>query len=234
METFKHFETTYAIKKKLVFDNNFEDNYIKTLQESENKQKLFDFISDKKKFSLKSNFDQKGTKSFLNGKDIAMQKIELNDEIENEEMDNQKNVVKKSPNKKLYSSKSYKLVTLNKINKKYNKQETKIKNGKRKNSKSSKYLSIFSENNLKLKGIKNDDFALEDDFKSNIIKTDIKTAKKYSRKSLSKKPKKNKDLIINKSIGSILTVDSKKYRKKKYSSKYETLEEILFVLDQKI
>ena len=44
METFKHFETTYAIKKKLVFDNNFEDNYIKTLQESENKQKLFDLI----------------------------------------------------------------------------------------------------------------------------------------------------------------------------------------------
>ena len=209
METFKHFETTYAIKKKLVFDNNFEDNYIKTLQESENKQKLFDFISDKKKFSLKSNFDQKGTKSFLNGKDIAMQKIELNDEIENEEMDNHKNVVKKSPNKKLYSSKSYKLVTLNKN-------------------------QLISENNLKIKGIKKDNFALEDDFKSNIIKTDIKTVKKYSRKSLPKKSKKNKDLIINKSKSSILTVDSKKYRKKKCGSKYETLEEILFVLDQKI
>ena len=55
---------------------------------------MLDFISDKKKLCLKSHFDHKGAKRFLNGKDEAMKKIELNENIEENEINSPKNDIK--------------------------------------------------------------------------------------------------------------------------------------------
>ena len=67
------------------FDINMKERNLLTAQNIDNKQRLLDFISDKNKLSLKSYFDHKGTKEFLNGKNEAMKKIELNENIDNEE-----------------------------------------------------------------------------------------------------------------------------------------------------
>ncbi len=64
------------------FEQNVGDRLILSVQDFNNRQKLIDFISDKKKLSLKSYFDHRGTKAFLNGKDEAMKRIELNENIE--------------------------------------------------------------------------------------------------------------------------------------------------------
>lgn len=62
-------------------DKDLHHQYLNTNQQMSNQQQLFDFISDKGKISLKSYFDQKGSIEFLNGKSEAMQKIELNEFI---------------------------------------------------------------------------------------------------------------------------------------------------------
>lgn len=85
-------------------------------------QKLLDFISDKSKIVLKSCFDHKGSKQFLEDKKEAMKKIELNESILEENLNKNKNKIKKL--KVIYSLKLNPILNdhlLNKIedNKKY-------------------------------------------------------------------------------------------------------------------
>ena len=75
------------------------------LNESENlrdKKYLFDFISSKNKIVLKSCFDHKGAKKFLSDKKKAMDKIVLEDDILDENIE--KNKKKKKPNVKSKTS----------------------------------------------------------------------------------------------------------------------------------
>ena len=75
------------------------------LNESENlrdKKSLFDFISSKNKIVLKSCFDHKGAKKFLSDKKKAMDKIVLEDDILDENIE--KNKKKKKPNVKSKTS----------------------------------------------------------------------------------------------------------------------------------
>ena len=71
-----------------------------------NKQKLIDFISDKNKLILKTKFDHKGTKEFLQKKNKALERIELNSSIESEESEkdkinsNHKNKIRKKASHK--------------------------------------------------------------------------------------------------------------------------------------
>lgn len=69
------------------FDTNIKERLVMTAQDLDTKQKLLDFISDKNKLSLKTNFDQKGTKEFLLEKNDALKKIELNEDIEDDTSD---------------------------------------------------------------------------------------------------------------------------------------------------
>ena len=62
-------------------DKDLNHQYLNTNQQMSNQQQLFDFISDKGKISLKSYYDQKGSIEFLKGMSEAMQKIELNEFI---------------------------------------------------------------------------------------------------------------------------------------------------------
>ncbi len=68
-------------KKNKLSKNNINNKYLFTNQQYNTPQELFDFISDKGKISLKSYFDQKGSNEFLSGKSEAMKKIELNENI---------------------------------------------------------------------------------------------------------------------------------------------------------
>ena len=73
-----------------------DDCYRKLILSEKNlnsKQKLYDFISNKNKLSLKSKFDNIGTRTFLEEKDEAMKKIELNEEIDGGSTDIEKNEV---------------------------------------------------------------------------------------------------------------------------------------------
>ena len=96
------------------------------------KQKLLDFISDKNKLTLNSYFDHRGTKAFLHGKNEAMKKIELNENIEDIQINKRKS--DKKIEKKLNKMKSAAYIAkIGNTHKKY----------KKKKSVSSKYLTIF-------------------------------------------------------------------------------------------
>jgi hypothetical protein len=85
------------------------------LNESENlrdKKSLFDFISSKNKIVLKSCFDHKGAKKFLSDKKKAMDKIVLEDDILDENIEKSKkkkklNVKSKTSEKKNLRSESH-------------------------------------------------------------------------------------------------------------------------------
>ena len=132
-------------------DFNSNNRFILT-KDDLNKQKLFDFISDKKKLSINSYFDHIGAKKFLNGKEEAMKKIELNEILEEEEQI-KKNKRKKSLKKRWNKMKSTEYL----VNKKYNENNDinndesiiKIKKSKKKKSKSSKYVNNIMNNKLK-------------------------------------------------------------------------------------
>ena len=83
------------------FDIIVKEKQYLTSKELDNRKKLLDFISDKKKLSLKSVFDHKGTKSFLSDKELAMKRIELNENIEKINVDEIENKsIKKVRHKK--------------------------------------------------------------------------------------------------------------------------------------
>ena len=78
----QYFTESKEIDASSPFEINLGKRYLLTAQDCNNKQKLLDFISDKKKITLKSVFDHKGTKAFLNEKNEAMKRIELDENIE--------------------------------------------------------------------------------------------------------------------------------------------------------
>lgn len=80
-------------------ENDLKNKYLKTNQQFNTLQKLFEFISDKGKITLNSYFDQKGSIEFLNGKSEAMKKIELNEFILDENIEKNKNDKKEKKNK---------------------------------------------------------------------------------------------------------------------------------------
>ena len=86
-----------------------------------NKQKLIEFISDKNKLILKTKFDHKGSKEFLQKKNKALERIELDSSIESEESEKNKNNSKhknKIPKKASHKSPKHKrnIKSLNKEN----------------------------------------------------------------------------------------------------------------------
>ena len=90
----KHILQTEPKERKTpLFELNVGDRLVLTREDLDTRQKLSDFISDKSKLSLKSFFDHKGSKAFLNGKNEALQRIELNEDIE-------ENIKKKKSSKK--------------------------------------------------------------------------------------------------------------------------------------
>ena len=227
---------------------NFKEKQLLTVQYIDNRQKLIDFISDKKKLSLKSYFDQRGTNAFLNGKEEAMKKIVLNEYIEESNLRKEKKekIVKKIK-KNIKKMKSEKLVLNNIYQNKLTKEET-IKNQKKtKNRKSisNKYLTNLGENKLiTLKEILND-VDLEEQInlesKSPVNKSH-KKRKSYFNEKVIKSQKHNKieKISIDKSINSIQTVDSKLFDNKMEYDNYKRLatkgditlfEDILYELD---
>ena len=82
----KNLNTNHQIKEP----SETNINYVKTNKKLNNFKQLLDFLSDKNKFSLNSNFDDKGSEEFLCGKSDAMKKIELNEYILEEENTNKK------------------------------------------------------------------------------------------------------------------------------------------------
>jgi len=201
------------------FDTNVKERLIMTAQDLDTKQKLLDFISDKNKLSLKTNFDQKGTKEFLFEKNEAMKKIELNEDIEDDTSDEKKDIPfnekshKKCVKFNIEGHKSpkliikEKLINKNNFNKKGNSISTKNLNNK--------FSNINDSNNMI--GFESPQW---------VSNTPVNSHKK-NRKSLSKKKaeKKNKNEIINidKSINSIITVDSKLFDDKKDFEHYKHL-----------
>lgn len=84
----------YSFSEKNLFTKNkivqIDESEIKYLNTQNINQKLLDFISDKSKIVLKSCFDHKGSKQFLEGKSEAMKKIELNEFILDEKQNKKK------------------------------------------------------------------------------------------------------------------------------------------------
>ena len=226
---------------------NTKERYFSSVQNINNKRKIVDFISDKNKLSLNTCFDHEGTKEFLIGKNEAMRKIELDEELEE---DFQKSKSKKgnhiskkkiskhksdgfalkSNSKKIFQTESSQKI---KLNKKYNSISTKNLT----NNEDSKNNTIFKEKfvqfNLK-ENSTNDD---------QIMKSPVQTHKKKKSSLNKKKPKKDNEkerINIDKSINSINTVNSKLFNNEKEYNKYKHLltkddipivEDILYELD---
>ncbi len=237
-------------------DINSKERHISTVQNINNKQKLFDFISDKKKLSLNTFFDHKGTKEFLMGKNEAMRKIEL-DEIELNE-DNKKfsNIKKRSISKKKLSKQKSVGFTLKRSSKKSLKIEStqKIKLKKKHKSLSTKHFthhedaknSTFKEKfvhfNIKERSANDDRISKSHGHEhEHENEHNEHTHKKKKSSLIKKKIKKNNEKInIDKSINSINTVNSKLFNNEKEYNNFKRLltkddvpilEDILYELD---
>ena len=190
---------------------NLKERHLLTSQDIDNKQKLFDFISDKQKLTLKSFFDHRGTKAFLNGKDKAMKRIELDDNIE--EYINKKRTNKKNKKKK----ESCDFIINNNYNEFIIKEDTIKKKRKSKNQKSISTNNLINFAGKKLTKI-NENF---NDFEFGKLLWEPHSPKnKHKRRTLIEKKKtkkKNKKYKINidKSINSISTIDSKLFKDNK-------------------
>ena len=224
------------------YDINTKERHMATFQNINNKQKLFDFISDKNKLSLNTYFDHKGTKDFLIGKNEAMRKIELDEKIELVQKKSEK--MKKgcsNPKKKLSKQQSAGF-SLKRSSKKSLKMESSknIKLKKKHNSLSTKNL-IDKHNFFKEKFVHFDLKEHSDDYR--IIKSPAQIPKKKKSSLVKKKNKKNLEnekINIDKSINSINTVDSKLFNNENEYNTYKyfltkddepILEDILYELD---
>ena len=128
--------------------NRKTDNLSKSKDTKKSNFNIIQFISQKNKFSLENDFDMKGTKKFLASREIAMKKINLNDEInEKVKLDNKNLKMKKSVktitrsispkrSKKIFQ-KSHKELKF------FNKKETSIKKSKNSKRKSKKNRFTF-------------------------------------------------------------------------------------------
>jgi hypothetical protein len=198
------------------FDINVKERLIMTVQDLDTKQKLLDFISDKNKLSLKTNFDQKGTTEFLNDKNEAMKKIELNEDIEQDIVNG-----KKVSNLKVKSSKKCVKFDIEEN------KSPKIKVKDNKKNFNSKGNSLSTKNlNKKLMNINESNNILDFESISKFPQWETNTpvtTYKQKRKSLSKKKTQKKNINIDKSINSIITVDSKLFDDKKDFEHYKHL-----------
>ena len=200
---------------KLAQIDESEMKYLITQKNLNINQKLLDFISDKSKIVLKSCFDYKGSKQFLEGKSEAMKKIELNESILGENQNTSKN-------KKIKVHNSLKLNSL--INDHLlNKYED-----------NKKYISQFSTNNnyknnkpQKEVLIKNNTY-LENNYvnKKNIKSTEKKKQKKYLD-SDNNNAHNNLDLSIDSKV-SLKTQLFSNYKEYKNSTKLISNDDILF------
>lgn len=227
------------------FDINMKDRNLLTAQNIDNKQRLLEFISDKNKLSLKSYFDHKGTKEFLNGKNEAMKKIELNENIDNEECYKskiEKKVKKSMSKKKILKQKSVGFNLKNISYKKIVSKRDSSKNKKKHNSISAKYLSNYNDKNINTLKEKFDNYGLEERSNNNDgMPHSPAHSRRKKRNSLKRKiKKKNKNINIDKSINSISTVNSKLFNNEKEYENFKhlvtkddvpILKDILYELD---
>lgn len=211
------------LKCSLSEKNLIKTNKIAKIDESEMKylntqninQKLLDFISDKSKIVLKSCFDYKGSKQFLEGKSEAMKKIELNESI----LDENQN---KKEKKKIRETNSGKLNFL--IN---NHLLSKTEENK-------KYISYFSiNNNLKKKKIQNDEFINYKTFHEHnyTIKKNIKSSEKKAQKKYLDSDFNNAHHNLDLSLDSKVSINSQlfnNYKDYKNSTKLISKDDILF------
>ena len=236
------------------FDINSNEKQEITMPDLNNRKKLILFISDKNKFFFKSHFDNKGTKKFLNDKEEAMKKIEINENIENDKYKSGKLV---DNNLKFKKMKSFGIVL--KKNKIAKEESIKTKK-KRNNNKSTKFLSGLAENKtLKMKK-QFEDFDLDESPKWETHSPDIDNERRKSlnnennnNKNNDKKENNNKKkekndvknekykkskflnlkykINIDKSLNSIETVDSKLFNNK---TEYENYKKFATKDDMKI
>ena len=232
-------ETKY--KKLSSFELNLNEKQVLTLNNLNNRQKLLFFISDKNKFYFKSYFDQKGTKAFLNGKEEAMKKIELNENIKDDHHDTDKLLKNHRKLKKVKSD----ILDLKKLNKDSTVKDESIKKKKKRNkNKSTKLLSNLEEN--KIIELKKEFDNLNEllNWEPRSPNNRKKRRKPINDENINNKFKKSKRLKkkinIDKSINSIVTVDSKLFNNKMEYDKYKhfitkgdmtVLEDILCELD---
>ena len=212
-------------------ESNSDNRYTFTNNYLNNKQKLLDFISDKKKLSINTCFDHRGAKMFLNGKKEAMKKIELNDNLEETQIRNKKD---KNIKNKMNKTKSctYLINKKNKDNNYINKDKSIIKNNKseKKKAESEKYLTNWVNNKLKDLKEKINSFDNDYEFKP-APKTHIHKHKKRKQKNKEIK-KNNKEIDI--SISSNITVDSTLFHNKKDYDKYKrfaTKDDVIILQD---
>ena len=221
--------------------NQIEEDYQKhkylfSHQISNNEQMLLDFISDKKKLHLISWFDQKGAKDFLSTKNEAMEKIDLNEIIDEEKLFNEeknKKIKNEEKKKKLKLKKNYIkkkscIINKNKCLKKISEEDFHfeknegIENRAHTHDKKKVYNSTKNTNKFLFNGIK-EKYKSEDKYVDiNMVEKDIKNSGNtiYKNKH-KKKQKKNKNINNSispgekESIDSIATVNSKLFNDKK-------------------
>lgn len=181
----------YSFSEKNLFTKNkivqIDESEIKYLNTQNINQKLLDFISDKSKIVLKSCFDHKGSKQFLEGKSEAMKKIELNEFI----LDEKQNKKKKKKIRVNNSNKLNFLINDHLLNK--------VEENK-------KYISNCSiNNNLKKSKIQNEMF-----IKNNTYLEVNYTKKKKVKSSEKKMQNKYLETDLNNSHNNLdLSIDSK-------------------------
>ena len=219
-------------KEEKIKDNN--NYYLYTNQITNNEEKLLFFISDKKKLNLKSCFDHKGSKDFLYKKNEAMEKIELDETIENSMNVKEKGKKFEEKNNKKLKKKIKKrqshIVKKNKNLQKLSENEFKIENFDRKNTPDCKKKKIHKSsihmNRLFFEELK-DKIKIEEEScyknlkvkSSKDISSKIHKSKKNKLKQISK-TKNSEDQNI--SINTITTVDSKLFNNNKDYNNYKS------------
>jgi hypothetical protein len=152
------FQTDYGISEKnkiTEMDYNNTHQCCLNNQMQTNKQKLLDFISDKNKLILKTYFDQKGSKDFLLKKNKALERIELNTSLENEECEKHKSNSKhknKIRKKTTHKSPKHKR-NIKSLYKENSKESFGIQNPTKK--KKNKQMSSLNLNKFTINGTKN-------------------------------------------------------------------------------
>ena len=138
MESDSHEKSSFDPKHLLSDHNKYKKD--------ENEKKLFDFISNTKKFKIKSYEEHnKEVSDFLSSKQEAMEKINLDDECFENESQNKKIEIDKNVFRKSKHSKSKKDRNYSKKTNKYNK-----KSSSKKSSNSSIYKNIIINHNGKI------------------------------------------------------------------------------------
>ena len=230
-QNFKYYSSSKDVIKKNNLQENIESDIksknLNTNQKPTINHKLLDFISDKSKLRLKSCFDHKGSKKFLDGKKEALEKIELNEFIldeENKNINNNKNDEKKNKNynnnlhsikfnSRLKDKNRNKLDDINNISNNSSDTEE-IMNSE--TSKNGNKFMFKEKKEKKVKIQKEEDSAynnanLETDYNINLNKNHKKLYEKRKNKKYLKKKENNFDL----SIDSQITVNSKLFNNHK-------------------